>query len=37
LIALPYAIICFGISCMFGFIIRRFMERRTKINSTKPD
>ena len=35
LIALPYAIICFGISCMFGFIIRRFMERRTEINLIK--
>ena len=35
LIALPYAIICFGISRMFGFIIRRFMERRTEINLIK--
>lgn len=34
LIGLPYAIICFGISCILGLVIRRFMERRTKINST---
>jgi len=37
LICLPYAIICFGISSILGFAITRFMERRTKINSTKPD
>jgi hypothetical protein len=35
LICFPYAIICFGISCILGFVITRFMERRTKINSTK--
>ena len=37
LICLPYAIICFGISSILGFAIRRFMERRTKFNSTKSD
>ncbi len=35
LIGLPYAIICFGISCILGFVITRFMDRRTKINSIK--
>ena len=35
LLGLPYAIICFGISCILGFVITRFMERRTKINSIK--
>jgi hypothetical protein len=30
---LPYAILCFGLSCVTGFVIKRFMERRTIINS----
>jgi hypothetical protein len=32
LIGIPYAIICFGVSCILGFVITRFMERRTKSN-----
>lgn len=35
LIGIPYAIICFGVSCVLGFVITRFMERRTKIKSIK--
>lgn len=30
---LPNAVVCFGISCLLGFVIRRCMERRTTINS----
>lgn len=35
MIGLPYAIICFAISCILSFVITRCMERRTKINSIK--